>query len=103
MADLLLVNANRAMAVVEVEVQQTEPINTFLEWPIRAAGPALNALPDMRIIINPLNGFADGDWFIDNFVQNATTGRISFDLSNGTAGAPADMGQFRIEVERVKK
>ena len=49
-----------------------------------------------------LNTFAAGDWFIDNFVQNAATGRITFDLSNGTAGAPGSMGQYRIEVERVK-
>jgi hypothetical protein len=102
MADLLLVNADRAMAVVEVEVQTTEIINTFLEWPIRAAGPALNALPDMRIIVTKLNNFAAGDYFINNFVQNAVTGRISFDLSNGTAGAPASEGEYRIEVERVK-
>lgn len=101
MADLALVNSKRAMAIVEVEVQQTEPINTFLQWPIQDAAVDLGALPDMRITICPMNGFADDLWYIDNFVQNATTGRITFDLSNGTAGAPGSMGQFRVEVERV--
>lgn len=100
MADLLLVNSRRAMAVVEVEVQTTETINTFLEWPI--TGLNVEDLPDLKVIINPLNGHAGGDYLIDNFVQNATTGRISFDLTNGTAGGAGDMGDFRIEVERVQ-
>ena len=102
MADLLLVNSKRAMAVVEIEVQTTEIVNTFLAWPVRAAGPALDELPDMRIIVTKLNQFSAGDYFIDNFVQNAATGRISFDLTNGTAGAPGSEGAYRIEVERVK-
>jgi len=102
MADLTLVNSRRAVGIVEVEVQLTEPVNTFLQWPVQAAGVDLSILPDMRISICPMNGFADDLWFINNFVQNATTGRITFDLSNGTAGAPGSMGQFRVEVERVK-
>lgn len=100
MADLALVNSRRAVGIVEVEVQLTETINTFLQWPVTAL--AVASLPDLRITINPMNQWAQDGYTISNFVQNAVTGRISFDLTNFTVGAPGSMGQFRIEVERVK-
>jgi hypothetical protein len=103
MADLVIVNSRRAVAIVEVEVQLTETIDTFISWPVMAGGVALDELGDLQITINSMNVWAAGGYYLTNFVQNAVTGRLSFDLTNITAGAPGNMGEFRIEVERVKR
>jgi hypothetical protein len=100
MAELQQVGPNRAFGIVEVEVQLTEPIDTLLPWPIVAPG-TVDELPDLRITINPMNVWAFDGYTIDNFTQDAH-GRVSFDLTNLTAGAPGSMGVFRIEVDRVK-